>query len=99
MMELPIFLIKGKIAFISGVFPLLDIHKTISPFWTFPKSPCIASAACKNTAGCPVELKVATILFAILALLPIPATIKRPLTFIIRSITATKSSLMLFSKF
>ena len=64
-----------------------------------PKSPCIASAACRKTAGCPVELNVATILLAILALLPIPATISRPFVLIIKLITLTKSSLILLSSF
>ena len=41
----------------------------------------MASAACIKIAGVPVELKVATILVAILALLPIPVTITLPLEF------------------
>ncbi|MNY74771.1 hypothetical protein D3C86_2138770 [compost metagenome] len=42
--------------------------------------------------GVPVELKVATIFCAIMALLPIPVTITRPLLSIIKSTTLTKSS-------
>lgn len=43
-----------------------------------PKSPWIASAACINTAGVPVEFIVATIFSAIIALLPMPVIIRRP---------------------
>ena len=39
----------------------------------------MASAACMKIAGVPVEFKVATILVAMLALLPIPVTTTLPL--------------------
>ena len=38
----------------------------------------MASAACMKTAGVPVELNVATIFWAMMALLPIPVTMARP---------------------
>ncbi|OQA05370.1 MAG: hypothetical protein BWY67_02146 [Bacteroidetes bacterium ADurb.Bin397] len=38
----------------------------------------MASAACMKTAGVPVELRVATIFCAIMALLPIPVIITLP---------------------
>lgn len=41
-------------------------------------SPWMASAACIKMAGVPVELRVATILDAMMALLPMPETITRP---------------------
>ena len=39
----------------------------------------MASAACRNMDGVPVELKVATIFCPMIALFPIPVTINRPL--------------------
>ena len=39
----------------------------------------MASAACMNKEGVPVELKLAAILEAIIALLPIPVNTTRPL--------------------
>ena len=78
------------------MFPLLEIQITTSSSCTLPKSPCIASAACIKTAGVPVELKVATILVAILALFPIPVTITRPFEL---NIKLTASVNELFNKF
>lgn len=50
----------------------------------------MASAACIKTAGVPVEFSVATILLAILALLPIPVNITRPLEFKMNLTALTK---------
>ena len=72
------FLIRGIKTFTSGVFPLLEINTTTSFSWIFPRSPWIASAACINIDGVPVELSVATILFPMIALLPIPVMMTLP---------------------
>ena len=45
----------------------------------------MASAACINTEGVPVEFRVATILFAIMALFPMPVIMTRPLELYINS--------------
>ena len=66
---------------ISGLSPLLLMIKTISLACIIPESPCIASAACKYNAGVPVELKVATIFCAMMALFPIPLMTNLPLLF------------------
>ena len=52
----------------------------------------MASAACIKTEGVPVEFKVATILLAIMALLPIPVIITRPLDWYISWVAFAKSS-------
>jgi hypothetical protein len=52
----------------------------------------MASAACINKAGVPVEFKVATILAAIWALLPIPVITTRPLRAKMARTQASKSS-------
>ena len=54
----------------------------------------MASAACIKSEGVPVEFKVATILFPIIALFPIPVTTTLPLEF---KIAFTESSKSLFS--
>ncbi|MNL16874.1 hypothetical protein D3C87_1379340 [compost metagenome] len=77
--RLPDVLSKGTSTLISGVLPLFERQIMTSFIWIMPKSPWMASAACINMAGVPVELKVATIFWAIMALLPIPVTITRPL--------------------
>ena len=75
---LPLDFIKGTNTLISGVFPLFEIQMTTSSSKIVPKSPWIASAACINIDGVPVEFSVATILVAIIALLPIPVMITLP---------------------
>ena len=75
----PVFLIRGVSTFISGVLPLLEMQITTSSGWIMPKSPWMASAACIKMAGVPVELKVETILLAMLALFPMPVIITLPL--------------------
>jgi len=63
---------------ISSVSPLADKATTTSPGISTPRSPCTASAGCRNSAGLPVELSVAAIFCAIIPLLPIPVTTTRP---------------------
>ena len=83
---------KGTNTFISGVLPLLEMHITTSSCCIIPKSPWIASAACIKMAGVPVEFIVATILLAIMALLPIPVITTRPLDCNIYCTDLVKSS-------
>jgi hypothetical protein len=52
----------------------------------------MASAACINTEGVPVEFRVATILFAIIALLPMPVIITLPLELYINSTASANDS-------
>ncbi len=52
----------------------------------------MASAACINTEGVPVEFNVATILLAMMALLPIPVMITRPLELYINSTASANES-------
>ena len=52
----------------------------------------MASAACINTEGVPVEFNVATILLAIIALFPIPVMITRPLDLYISSTASANFS-------
>ena len=63
---------------ISSVSPLADSAITTSPGMSTPRSPCTASAGCRNSAGEPVELSVAAIFCAMMPLLPIPVTTTRP---------------------
>ena len=63
---------------ISAVSPLAESASTTSPRTTMPRSPCMASAGCRNSAGLPVEVNVAAILRAISPLLPMPLTTTRP---------------------
>jgi hypothetical protein len=58
----------------------------------------MASAACMKIAGVPVEFKVATILLAIMALLPIPVIITLPLDWYINWVACAKSSSNKFDK-
>lgn len=64
---------------------------TMSLSCTVPKSPCMASAACIKIAGVPVEFKVATILVAMMALLPMPEITTLPLEFKILLTVRVKS--------
>ena len=89
---------KGTKTFISGVLPLLEIQITVSSSWMFPRSPWIASAACIKIAGVPVEFIVATILFAIMALFPIPVIITLPLELNMKFTAFSKSELINFFK-
>ena len=57
-----------------------------------PKSPCMASAACMNIAGVPVELNVATIFCAIIALFPMPVNITLAFRYKICCTISEKSS-------
>ena len=59
----------------------------------------MSSAACIKIAGVPVELKVATIFCAIIALLPMPVTITRPLHCKMVDTTFSKSSFIFFATF
>ena len=74
----PTRLIAGSKRRISSVSPLEERASTRSPWASIPRSPCSASAACRNKAGVPVELKVATTFCAIIPLLPMPVTTTRP---------------------
>ena len=65
----------------------------------FPRSPCMASAACMKIAGVPVEFIVATILFAIMALFPIPVIITLPFELKMKLTAFSKSELIKFFKF
>ncbi|MCY1235770.1 hypothetical protein D3C86_1185580 [compost metagenome] len=51
----------------------------------------MASEACKNIDGVPVELSVATIFWAMMALFPIPVTINRPFDLKMISTASAKS--------
>ena len=53
----------------------------------------MASPACMNMAGVPVEFKVAAIFVAIIALFPIPETITRPFDETIQFTASTNPSL------
>ena len=64
---------------ISSVSPLAESATTTSPGISTPRSPCTASAGCRNRAGEPVELSVAAIFCAMMPLLPMPVTTTRPL--------------------
>ena len=68
----------GTMALISSDSPLLEIISTKSCGVTMPRSPWLASAGWTNSAGVPVEDKVAAILRPIWPLLPIPITTTRP---------------------
>ena len=59
----------------------------------------MASAACKKPDGVPVELNVATIFWAMMALFPIPVTITRPFDPKIRAMQLKKSESTDFVKF
>lgn len=52
----------------------------------------MASAACMKIAGVPVEFSVATILFPMIALFPMPVTMTRPLLLMINSAIVAKLS-------
>ena len=88
--KLPKFLISVTSTFTSGLLPLLLIIIRISSCCIIPRSPCIASAACINIDGVPVLLKVATIFWAIIALLPMPLTTSRPFDAAMLSTAFTK---------
>ena len=77
---------------ISSVSPLAESAITTSPGISTPRSPCTASAGCRNSAGDPVELSVAAIFCAIMPLLPIPVTTTRPLPSPQRTIRSTARS-------
>src|SRR5260370_11178113 len=64
---------------ISSVSPLEERASTTSPRTSTPRSPCMASAGCRKSAGVPVELRVAAILRPMMPLLPMPVTTTRPL--------------------
>ena len=93
MRVLPKSFISGTSTLISGELPLFEMQMTTSPCCTIPKSPWMASAACMNKAGVPVELNVDTIFWAMTALLPIPVTTTLPVAEKIISTALTKSSL------
>ena len=59
----------------------------------------MASAACIKMEGVPVELKVATIFCAMMALFPIPVTITLPSHCRMVDTTFSKSSLIFFATF
>ena len=63
---------------ISSVSPLAESAITTSPAAKPPMSPWTASPGCRNSAGVPVELRVAAIFCAMMPLLPIPVTTTRP---------------------
>src|SRR5690606_38046707 len=90
---------RGTKTLTSGVFPLFEIAITKSSACSIPRSPCIASAACRKIEGVPVEFRVATIFCAIMALLPIPVIITRPFIAKISFTTLTKSSSILSVNF
>ena len=90
----PIFLISGKSRFVSSVSPLLEIIMTTSLRVTCPKSPWMASALCIHKLGVPVDENVEAILRPMIPVLPMPATITRPLHLAIRSTAFTKSRLI-----
>src|SRR5208337_3799898 len=76
---------------ISAVSPLAESASTTSPRTTIPRSPCRASAGWRNSAGLPVEVKVAAILRATMPLLPMPVTITRPAQQLSNSTARSKS--------
>ena len=77
---------------ISSVSPLAESAITTSPAISTPRSPCTASAGCRNSAGLPVELSVAAIFCAMMPLLPMPVTTTRPLPSLQRRISSTARS-------
>jgi hypothetical protein len=64
----------------AGVLPLLEKHITKSRNLIMPRSLQTAFAACINKVCAPVEIPVATILFAIMAFLPMTVMATQPST-------------------
>ena len=62
----------------SGVRPLFDTARKASPRASMPMSPCRPSAACRKSAGVPVEASVAAILRQTMPDLPSPLTTTFP---------------------
>ncbi len=63
----------------SGLSPELDSASTTSLAVIMPRSPWLASAACRKKPGVPVLARVAAILRPTCPDLPMPVTITRPL--------------------
>ena len=62
----------------SSVSPLCERTSTTSSAWMRPRSPCTASAGCRQWLGVPVEASVAMIFWPISPALPMPVTITLP---------------------
>ena len=87
----------GIRAIISPVSPEYEISKIIDFLCTFPRSPCIASAGCRNILGVPVEAKVEDIFLPTNPDLPIPQIIIWAELLLITFTALAKSSPSIFS--
>ena len=95
----PILRILGIRILSSSVSPLLERAINISSWPTIPRSPCMASAGCKNRDLVPVLLRVATIFRPTIPDLPMPLMIKRPLELWMSSTILAKLSSMRSASF
>ncbi len=94
MIGAPIRLSAGSSRKISSVSPLFDSASTRSPGTSRPRSPCSASAGCRNSDGVPVDANVALIFCAMNPGFPIPVTTTRPEQARMRSTASEKSPSM-----